>query len=433
MLRNPFTRKLGGDRIRELVAAVSQRADDGAAADAYDAAKPRLGAAKHEREAAFALASLLDGGRFAVDRAPEVIGAVLDHEPADRTLLADLGAASSGARDWNYLNDAPPDDDRLVRLAKALEVAVAAPQDDETRRLHYGLATICRVLGRSWDELAERSYLAALEAQPDRWQLHYDVGLFYKTRGRFAAGVEANQRAYDLGGGESEAVRWNLGICATGAREAEIALRIWKENGQKIEMGRFGLPEGGYPSTKVRLAKHPLVDRTGEDDAGGPGLEETIWLERLSPCHGIIRSVLFGDLGVDYGDVVLFDGAPITYHKYGDDSVPVFPHLATLEHRGYQLFNFAGTQSRREEIADLTDHLPEDAVVYSHTEQYVNLCNCCWENPELDHQHDASVERHVVSGQIAAPPDLAPSDLQVALDAALAHRIRSSADGARPR
>ena len=81
-------------------------------------------------------------------------------------------------------------------------------------------------------------------------------------------------------------------------------------------MGRFGLPEGLYPQCKVKLAERPLAERTADVD--NPGSEETIWIERLSPCHGIIRSVLYYDLGVDYGDIILIDGAPITYHTYGD-------------------------------------------------------------------------------------------------------------------
>jgi hypothetical protein len=306
----------------------------------------------------------------------------------------------------------------LRQLAASLQAAIADKADEQTRRLSHGLGTVCRTLGRAWDELAEQGYRAAIDAGPDAWKLHYDLGLFYKTRGRFAEGMAANQRAYELGGSDNDAVKWNLGICATGAREGEVALRVWKEIGQIIEMGRFDLPEGGYPSAKVRLAEYPVTERDAETDAEGPGLEETIWIERLSPCHGIIRSVLYQDLGVDYGDVVLIDGAPVTYHRYGDDSIPIFPHLATLEHRDYQLFDFAGTQSRRGEIADLSKELPADAVVYSHTEQFVVLCRCCWEDPDQDHQHRNEDEHHVVMGQIAAPPDLSAVDLQTALDAA---------------
>lgn len=416
---NPFKRSLDGERIRQVVDRVSALSAEGNGAEAYEAARPLLSAAAEQGEAAVALVALLDDGCLGVDRALEVIAVIFEHHAGDRALLADLGTASASARDWRYLNAAPPTDDVLERLAEALEAAVTAPPDESTPRLHYGLATLCRVLGRRWDDLAERSYQAAIAAEPDRWQLHYDLGLFYKTRGRFAEGMAANQRAQSLGGENDESVRWNLGICATGARESDVALRVWKELGQHIETGRFGLPEGKYPSTKVCLAEHPLAERRAEQDAAGPGLEETIWIERLSPCHGIVRSVLFGNLGVDYGDVVLFDGAPITSHTYGDSSVSVFPHMATLEHRGYRRFDFAGTQSRQNEIADLTDRLPMDAVVYSHTEQVVRLCKRCWEERETGHPHDRDAEHHVVLGRIAAPPELSAPDLQAALDAAL--------------
>src|SRR5262245_37216130 len=139
---------------------------------------------------------------------------------------------------------------------------------------------------------------------------------------------------------------------------SDTALQVWTQIGNKIGMGRFGLPEGRYSTCQVRLAERPLAARDGAHD--DPGSEETIWIERLSPCHGIVRSVLYGDLGVDYGDVVLFDGAPITHHKYGEQSVPVFPHLTTLVRSGYQRFELAGTQASAGEIAELSAGLPLD-------------------------------------------------------------------------
>lgn len=186
------------------------------------------------------------------------------------------------------------------------------------------------------------------------------------------------------------------------------------------EEGEFALPEGGYPQCKVRLAERPLAERDAEQD--DPGLEETIWIERLSPCHGIIRSVLYQQLGVDYGDVVLIDGAPITYHKYGEQQVPVFPHLATLVRNHYQFFDFAGTQDGDDRIASATEDLTRDSVVYSHTENYTVLCAACWRDESVDHEHGQTEEKHVVRGRIAAPPDLAPSELLHQLDAAMAAR-----------
>jgi hypothetical protein len=189
---------------------------------------------------------------------------------------------------------------------------------------------------------------------------------------------------------------------------------------QKIEIGRFDLPDGSYPQCKVRLAERPLAERTKHSD--DPGLEETIWIQRLSPCHGIVRSVLFQNLAVNFGDVVLFDGAPITYHKYGDDEIPVFPHLATLVRRNYLFFDFAGTQDDAGRIADASDELDEDAIVYSQSENYRTLCASCWRDPDLDHKHHSGEEKHVVRGRIAAPPHTDPAQLLHRLDAALADR-----------
>jgi hypothetical protein len=217
-----------------------------------------------------------------------------------------------------------------------------------------------------------------------------------------------------------ESCEWNLGICATGAGNAAVALDVWKRMDQNIEMGRFGLPEGQYHPCKVKLAERPLAERTADLD--DPGEEETVWIERLSPCHGIIRSVLFAKLGVDYGDVILTDGAPITHHRYGEQRIPVFPHLATLLRRNYQFFDFAGTQETAQQLADLSEVLDGDAVIYSHSESLKMLCANCWRDPDLDHEQHERMEKHVVTGRIAAAPDIAPAQLLNMIDKALERR-----------
>jgi hypothetical protein len=259
-----------------------------------------------------------------------------------------------------------------------------------------------------------------VELEPQDPINHYNYGLFLKTRGRFREGVDANNASARLRTKRDESTEWNLGICATGAGEGRIALDVWKRMAQKIEMGRFGLPEGSYPQCKVRLAERPLAERSAATD--DPGVEETIWIERLSPCHGIVRSVLYGRLGVDYGDVVLFDGAPITYHGYGESKVPVFPHLATLVRNHYRLFDFAATQDEAGRIAGISDELAADAVVYSHTESFQTLCAQCWRDSELDHEQHRPEEKHVVLGRIAAPQQQDAGDLLAQIDRALATR-----------
>ena len=171
----------------------------------------------------------------------------------------------------------------------------------------------------------------------------------------------------------------------------------------------------------MRLAERPLAERSADRD--DPGAEETIWIERLSPCHGIVRSVLYRNLGVDFGDVILMDGAPIAYHSYGEARVAVFPHLATLVRQHYQIFDFAGTQDKVRQLAGLSAELDQDAVIYSHSENVQMMCANCWRDPDRDHSEHESVEKFVVRGRIAAPPGIAPTRLLDTIDRAIAkHR-----------
>lgn len=116
-------------------------------------------------------------------------------------------------------------------------------------------------MARQRDTIAEHSLRKLTEINPRKSAHHYNLGLFYKTRGRFAEGATANQAAASLSQEVVDSYEWNLGICATGAGNAEIALDVWKRMGQKIEIGRFGLPEGGYSGCKVKLAERPLAEQ----------------------------------------------------------------------------------------------------------------------------------------------------------------------------
>jgi hypothetical protein len=97
----------------------------------------------------------------------------------------------------------------------------------------------------------------------------------------------------------------------------------------------------------------------------------------------------------------------------------VFPHLATLIRRNYQLFLFAGTQDEPGHLMSLNAHLDRDAAVYSHTDNVRFLCMECWNNPGTNHAHHEEATNHVAAGQIAAPPDMTPEELLSQLDTAL--------------
>lgn len=411
-----FTNKLG-----KLYAKITKAAEKGREAEVQTGLKELLQAQRDHEDAALCLVAIVENGHLSHELALDVLAQVYEAHEQNPRVMGLLGEAMEQARDIDMLNAPPPEHPLFENVIKTLaDLAAKARDTEDELQLLKGLAATARMLARQQDKLAEDSYRRLVELQPKNSSAHYNLGLLYKTRGRFQEGMAANQVAAGLRDKPNEACQWNLGICATGAGQGDVALKIWRELGNKLKMGRFGLPEGGYPQEKVRLAERPLAERTADSD--DPGLEESIWIERLSPCHGIIRSVLYQNLGVNYGDVVLFDGAPITYHTYGDEQVAVFPHLATLVRRNYQFFDFAGTQEEKGQLADVSSDLERDALVYSHSENYVTLCANCWRDRKVDHEHTETIAKHVITGRIAAPPDIDAKELLRQLDAAMSKR-----------
>lgn len=410
-----FGQKLSDKKIKKIHdAAIAANDCD----EAWKILSPLTKAQTSNDVAADALIDIIRSGHLTIEQSLDLLSEIFEAHEDDDDVVILMGGAMEAGRDLDYLNDPPPEHPLFEQVINRLsEIALATNDRKKEALIVEGLSCTARLMARQYDEVAEKSYTRLVELLPSTPWAHYNQGLFFKTRGHFTEGVSANQKAIELADEPSDSYQWNLGICATGSGQAEIALNIWKEIGQNIEIGRFDLPEGGYPSCKVRLAQNPLSERDADHD--NPGLEETIWIERLSPCHGIIRSVLFQELGVDYGDVILFDGAPVTYHKYGDQQFPVFPHLATIRKNNYQFFDFAGTQGAKDELGDISNHLEKDAVIYSHTENYSVLCSTCWRNEKIDHEHKESEEKHVVTGRIALPPDIKPKDIINKIDSVL--------------
>lgn len=409
------------DELQKAMTCIKEDAKAGQHEAVWTGVESLLRAQQGQESVALALVSIVESDVLPIEKGLAVLDQVYRAHGRNQRVMGLLGEALEQARDVDLLNAPPPEHPLFLQVVDTLtELAAKAKGTEAEAQLLEGLSTAARMMARQKDEVVQACCRRLIELNPKAANLHYNLGLFLKTRGHFREGMVANQAAESLTDKWPEAYEWNLGICATGAREGILALQVWKRLDQKIEMGRFELPDGRYPQCKVRLAQRPLAERAA--DADDPGLEETIWVERLSPCHGIIRSVLYQDVGVDYGDVILFDGAPITYHSYGEKKVPVFPHLATLIRNNYRLFDFAGTQGSAGQIADASNDLQRDAVVYSHSENYVLLCASCWRSSDVDHKHDETVEEHVVTGRIAAPADFDLRELLRQLDAAIAKR-----------
>jgi len=80
------------------------------------------------------------------------------------------------------------------------------------------------------------------------------------------------------------------------------------------------------------------------------------------------------------------------------------------------LFRFWGTQQHERQIAALSEHLPDDTVLYVHSEQVAFFCHSCWRSRDCNHTARDRQENRVVKGKLCAPPTLAARDLLTMLD-----------------
>lgn len=114
------------------------------------------------------------------------------------------------------LNAAPPEEELFLNVIDKLSVFSEELKDtDQEEQLLEGLSTSARMVSRQRDLIAEDSYKRLVEIDPENNAHHYNLGLFYKTRGRFKEGVVANQKAASLADEPVESYEWNMGICAT--------------------------------------------------------------------------------------------------------------------------------------------------------------------------------------------------------------------------
>jgi tetratricopeptide (TPR) repeat protein len=237
--------------------------------------------------------------------------------------------------------------------------------------LQLNLADCLRMMGPEQDEDALNAYKLALAIDATRGSWWFNLGLLHKWRGRFREGLEANQKAFARLGPQRP-VLWNLAICATALGEGKLALEAWDKLGIRGELSSSGMPfVPDMPPMMVRVAT--LGEETGQGDPLPQKAVtfEVLWVQPLSPCHGVVQSPTARKASVDYGDVVLWDGAPVRMNRVTTAEgqardVPVFPLLWILRPGDERRLRFVGMQKQRGMVQALTGTLGAgtELVVY---------------------------------------------------------------------
>ena len=261
----------------------------------------------------------------------------------------------------------------------------------------------------------------AIALDPDRGDLFFDLGIVHKRARDFERSFEATARARATRGDEKP-ILWNLAIAATALGRADDALDAWRALGLPATASDGGLPTvEGLDPVQVRLPTlgpgHGL-DAIVPDRAAG---FEVVWVQPLSPCHGVVRSPTFRDARADFGDVVLWDGAPIAVREVDGRPTPLFPFLGRLHASDDRRFRFLALQQEAGQVDALGAELPGDVVLYRHGERVEVLCpRCAAGDRMIRHEHLPAEEHRVAFGKIIVPADRDLAGFADLLDAARA-------------
>ncbi|HJL19640.1 MAG TPA: hypothetical protein RMH99_28515 [Sandaracinaceae bacterium LLY-WYZ-13_1] len=353
--------------------------------------------------------------------------AVLDRWPGDPGLVGGACDALIRAAERRPIDEPPlaegPASAAASGAARCLgKLPAEAKADPEIGgRLHALRGNALSLLGPKRHADAVAALERALALDPDRGQWLFDLGLAHKRARDFAASLEATQRAR-AALGDAKPVLWNLAIAATALGRAALALEAWRALGLPASGREGALPfvEGLEPA-QIRLptlGSGHAVGAAVPDEAAG---FEIVWVQPLSPCHGVVRSPTFREAMADFGDVVLWDGAPASVARVDGRPVPRFPFLGVLRQGDERRFRFLAMQQREGQVEALGEDLPEGAILYRLGERVETVCPRCAAGDTLvKHDHLPAEEHRVAFGKLVLPASLPLADFARALDEARA-------------
>lgn len=217
-------------------------------------------------------------------------------------------------------------------------------------------------------------YQKAIKSDP-RWSVPwYNLGLLHKYQHEWCESLRCNQQAVALNPND-EGAWWNLGIAATALGNWTEARRAWERYGIEIPAGE-GPIEMQLGTTPIRL------------NPDGDG--EVVWCRRIDPARAIIQNVLLPDSRHRYGDLLLQDGAPNGYRKFGEREVPVFDELEILQPSKFGTFVITLDNVTDAEVDALIKLLDEHRLASEDWSTSIRLlCKACSEGRPFDeaHQH----------------------------------------------
>jgi len=178
----------------------------------------------------------------------------------------------------------------------------------------------------------------------------------------------------------------------------------WEQLGVPARIDRSrGMPfVANLPPMLLRvLSRTPATDATSQLPDKTVGFE-LVWIAPLSPCHGVVQSPTFRDAPIDYGDLVLWDGAPVAAHQTSTgNAVPVFPLLEILRPGDERRWPFVALEREPGAVRSLEEALPEGVRVFIQQERVEHHCAAC--EAGEPHEHGAESVSGSAAGSAPVP------------------------------
>jgi len=343
--------------------------------------------------------------------------------PGEPSIVAPLCDALIRSCERSPIDEPPRYADAGILAAEAAgrclsRLDASAKRDPEIAgALHALRGNALRTLGPGRRDDAVKALEAAL-ALEERGGWRFELGLVHKQARDWSAALGANRRAREQLP-DDRGVLFNLAIAATAVGEGAAAGEAWRAASIPAETKEGSLPfVEGLPPAQVRL---PTLG-SGHTDAVVPDHAagfETVWVQPLSPCHGVVRTPTHREAVADFGDVVLWDPAPVQVVERDGAPVPRFPLLEVLRRGDERRLRFLALQQREGQVEAIGERLGEGVVLYPHGERVEVVCPRCAAGDLLvKHDHLPAEEHRVVHGKIIVPGDVDLSELAQTLELA---------------
>lgn len=331
--------------------------------------------------------------------------------PADPELITRACDALIGAAELRAPDEPPVKEGGAAHVAADLAKQCLAQWKPKGKAdalwsgyLHVGLGNALRLCGPEHGALAKAALEHALAFDQNRGAWWANLGLLHRAAGEWEDALKAFQQACLLLGNQKPAL-WNIVIAATALGKGGVAVEALKALGIKGEVNEHGMPfVEGVPPCQLRVATRGTGRGVGGQVPDQAVSFEVVWASPLSPVHGVVQTPTSREASVDYGDVVLWDVAPVGVDRDGERPVPRFPILALLKRGREHRFAFVALQKRSGEVESLQKDLPDDAVVFVHRERVETVCaHCAMQGAEGSHSDNHEQPSELVYGKLVLP------------------------------